>query len=115
MSNTRDLTMFYGRFFLNCGRFAVSPYTLTIDAFQTTAENQPRKTEDLVFGIGACLFLTFAVPVLPVFADITFAIAGFAMSCAIASMFVTYPIALICDALQPYQPEAAPPAYPMHP
>lgn len=97
MSATRSLTNFYGSFFLGCGQVAVSPYILTLNAFMSS---QP-KTEDLILGIGACIFFSTVVPILPEITSFTFAVATFAASLALASMFVSYPISILMDALNP--------------
>ncbi|MDR3502808.1 MAG: hypothetical protein P4L79_09515 [Legionella sp.] len=97
MSATRSLTNFYGSFFLGCAEVAVSPYSLTLNAFMGS---QP-KTEDLILGIGACVFFSTIVPILPEVTSFTFAVAAFAASLALASMFVTYPISILMDALNP--------------
>ncbi|KTD56942.1 hypothetical protein Lsai_1919 [Legionella sainthelensi] len=95
MSATKSLTRFYGSFFLKCGEVAIYPYLLTMGAF---IDSKP-KEEELILGIGVCLFLSTVVPILPAITSITFAIASFGISLALASMFVTYPVALISDAL----------------
>ena len=95
MTATRSLTKFYGSFFLGCAELAVCPYIYTMKAFMGT---QP-ETKDLVLGIGACIFFSTVVPVLPGIASLTFAIASFAASIALATMFVAYPLAVISDAL----------------
>lgn len=95
MSATRDITEFYGSFFTKCGIVAVSPYLLTLSAF---INSKPVKTEDLVLGAATCIFLSTVVPILPSITSITFTIALFAASLALASMFLAYPIALCIDA-----------------
>ena len=96
MSATRSLTGFYGSFFWGCADVAICPYTLTIKAFMDPS--QPR-TEDFILGVGACVFLSTLVPVLPAITSMTFAIASFAISLALASMFIAYPIAILADAI----------------
>lgn len=95
MSATRDLTKFYGSFFVKCGIVSISPYLLTLDAF---INSKPAKTEDLVLGAATCIFLSTVVPILPSITSITIAMALFAASLALASMFLAYPIALCIDA-----------------
>lgn len=95
MSATRDLSEFYGSFFTKCGLVAVSPYLLTLGAF---INSKPAKTEDLVLGVAACIFLSTVVPILPSITSLTFTLALFAASLALASMFLAYPIALCLDA-----------------
>lgn len=97
MTATRSLTKFYGSFFLGCGQVAASPYLLTLNAFM---DSQPKK-EDLILGIAACVFFSTVVPILPEVASFTFAVAAFAASLALATMFVTYPISILMDALNP--------------
>lgn len=97
MSATRSLTKFYGSFFLGCGELSISPYLLTLNAFM---RSQP-KEEDLILGIGACIFFSTIVPILPQVTAFTFAVASFAASMALASMFVTYPLAIFADAVTP--------------
>lgn len=60
---------------------------------------QQPNTLGLALGIGVCLFFSTAVPILPQMTSLTFAIAAFTMSLALASMFITYPYALVKDAL----------------
>lgn len=98
MSAVRSLTDFYASFFTKTALFAVSPYTLTVAAF---LDSRNPKSQDLLLGVAACVILSTVVPVLPWITSITFAIAGFAMSVALASMFIAYPVALIMDALEP--------------
>ncbi|CDZ77745.1 hypothetical protein BN59_02035 [Legionella massiliensis] len=98
MPAVRSLTEFYASFFTKTALFAVSPYTLTFAAF---LDSRNPKTEELLLGVAACVILSTVVPVLPWITSITFAIAGFAMSVALASMFIAYPVALIMDALEP--------------
>lgn len=95
-SAVRRATESYGSFFVGCAAFAISPYLLTLRAF---VNSKPAKTEDLVLGAATCLFLSTVVPILPTITSITFTIAAFAMSVALASMFLIYPIALLNDAL----------------
>lgn len=102
MSSTRSLTGFYGSFFWGCVEVAVCPYSLTIQAFMDSSE--PR-TEDFLLGVGACVFLSTLVPVLPSITTVTFAIASFAISLALASMFIAYPIAILADAIESSQNE----------
>ena len=101
MSATGSLTKFYGSFFLGCVDLAVCPYTFTLGAFLDP--NEP-KTEQLVLGVAACVVLSVVVPILPTITSITFAIAMFAASLALASMFIAYPIALLADALDSISP-----------
>ncbi|EHL31580.1 hypothetical protein [Legionella drancourtii] len=100
MSATRSAiskaTVSYGSFFVGCAAFAISPYLLTLRAF---VNSKPAKTEDLVLGAAACIFLSTVVPILPTITSITFTLAAFAMSVALASMFLIYPLALLNDAL----------------
>jgi hypothetical protein len=97
MSATLSLSRTYGSFFWGCTKFAVSPYTNTFMAIANDKNN-----EDLITNIIAATIvtsvLTFVVPVLPVFATVTFAMASVAMLLAVATMFATYPIAILADA-----------------
>jgi hypothetical protein len=106
MSKILSLNRKYGSFFMGCGKFAFSPYTNT---FMTIANPHKSKTDDeftelknvpanlaaatIVTGV-----LTFIFPVLPILTSITSFIAAMALLLAIASMCVTYPIALAADA-----------------
>jgi hypothetical protein len=99
MSALLKLSNKYGSFFWRCSKFAVSPYTNT---FMAIACNNGKKQDDsfdniipaaIIVGV-----LTFVVPVLPVLATFTFALASIAMLLAVATMFVSYPIALLADA-----------------
>jgi len=96
MSATKSLTQFYGSFFLKCGEIAICPYLYTMGAF---IDSKPAKPEDLILGVGVCLFLSTVVPILPAITSITFAIASFGISLGLASMFLTYPFALLSDAI----------------
>lgn len=96
MSKTSSLNQFYGSFFLKCGAFAVSPYLLILNAFM---DANP-KTEELVLGAAVCVVLSTVVPVLPAITSITFAIASFAASIGVVSMFLSYPIVLLADAFK---------------
>lgn len=97
MSVTKDLTMGYTSFFWGCGKFAISPYTAT---FFSIAQPSNRSQPDNINITAAILvtgILTFAIPILPALFAITSAIAMVAVSLAISSMFLLYPIALLCD------------------
>ena len=106
MSNTLLLGRSYGSFFWGCTKFAVSPYTHTFLAFAGNGRNT--KPEDCFANVAAATIitgiLTFVIPVLPALASITFALASVAMLLAVASMFVTYPLALIADGCNPTDP-----------
>ena len=95
MSSTLSLTRGYGSFFLGCAKFAVSPYTNTFMAIANDRDR--RELQNVAAAAIVCGILTFVVPVLPMIASFTFALASIAMSLAIASMFITYPIALLSD------------------
>ncbi|MBL7525109.1 hypothetical protein [Legionella bononiensis] len=96
MSATLSLSRGYGSFFWGCTKFAISPYTNT---FMAIAND---KDYDAVTNILAASvvtgILTFVIPVLPIFASFTFAIASLGMLLAVATMFVTYPVAVLADA-----------------
>jgi hypothetical protein len=100
MSATLSLSSTYGSFFWGCTKFAVSPYTKTFLAIASDEKEGNVITNSIAAGV-VCGILTFVIPVLPVFASVTFAIASVAMLLAVASMFVTYPIAVIADAISP--------------
>ncbi|WP_454782438.1 hypothetical protein [Legionella sp. WA2022007384] len=95
MSATKRLTNFYGSFFWNCTKLAISPYRLTIKAFLDSEHPDPN---DLALGIGACLVLSTIVPILPAISSVTIAIASIAAVLALATMFVTYPFTILSDA-----------------
>ncbi len=115
MSSTRSLTRGYGSFFLGCADLAVLPYTGTFMAIASGRDgdrlNLTCTGASMAMAIASgrldrtnvaaaaivCGILTFVVPVLPMIAKFTFAMASIAMSLAIASMFITYPIALLSD------------------
>lgn len=103
MSATLSLSSAYGSFFWGCTKFAVSPYTNT---FFGIANPKDARFKDIIPNVAAaaviCGVLTFVVPVLPVLASITFSLASIAMTLAVASMFVAYPLALIADAFTPH-------------
>lgn len=103
MSALLKLSQNYGSFFWECTKFAVSPYTNTFMAIANPDSNN--KDECMGNIVAASLIvgvLTFVVPVLPVLSLITFALASIAMLLAVASMFVTYPVAILTDACTPY-------------
>ncbi|KTD54773.1 hypothetical protein [Legionella quateirensis] len=96
MSATLSLSRGYGSFFWGCTKFAISPYTNTFMAIANDKDNDA-VTNILVASVVTGI-LTFVIPVLPVLASITFAMASVAMLLAVASMFVTYPLAVLADA-----------------
>ena len=99
MSATGELTNSYATFFNNSFLFAVSPYLVPFYAVATHGRNEQNPNilgASLVVGI-----LTFVVPVLPMLFSMTSALACVAISLAIASMFVLYPLALFNDYCDP--------------
>lgn len=103
MSKLLTLSSTYGSFFWGCTKFAVSPYTQTFKAIATSGNNND-SVELIANSVAAaviCGMFTFVVPVLPVLATFTFALASIAMLLAVATMFVTYPVALLADACTP--------------
>ena len=99
MSATLSLSRTYGSFFWGCTKFAVSPYTNTFLAIANDKKNPG--LENIVAAAIVTGILTFVVPILPVLASITFALASIAMLAAVASMFATYPVAVLADACIP--------------
>ncbi|HAT9398437.1 hypothetical protein [Legionella pneumophila] len=100
MSLTLSLGQKYGSFFWGCTKFAISPYTNTFLSIVKSKEVE--ETDCLSKALAAsivCGILTFVVPVLPVLCAFTFTLSSIAMLLAVASMFVTYPIAILGDAL----------------
>lgn len=99
MSFTYELSKGYGSFFLGCTQFAVSPYTKTFMAI--AQPNQCNNGDELIANALAATvivgILTFSIPVLPAIASVTFALSSIAMLTAVASMFVTYPAAILAD------------------
>ncbi len=95
MSATKSLTHFYGSFFGKCAQVAIYPYLVTMGAFMDSNPDE----DDLILGLGVCLFLSTVVPILPALTSFTFALASFGACLAIASMFIAYPVALLSDAL----------------
>ena len=95
MSATKEVTIQYGRFFINCGRFAISPYTRV---FFGVASDGRGHYPDIIPAALIVGFLTFAIPLLPALFAVTSALAAVAVSLAIASMFILYPCALVMDA-----------------
>ncbi len=99
MSSILSLSQGYGSFFWGCTKFAVSPY---INTFSATAKSCEKDGNDpftsLIAASVVTGLLTFVVPILPVLATFTFALASIAMLLAVASMFVTYPFAALADA-----------------
>lgn len=96
MSATRTLTNGYVGFFINCGSFAVSPYTYT---FKAMAMDERGNYTDIAPAFLTVAILTFAVPILPALCSMTTALASVAVSLAVASMFILYPFALCIDTL----------------
>lgn len=105
MPAVRSLTRFYGSFFLSCASFSVCPYLMTAGAF---IDSDHPKTEELLLGVGVCIFLSTVVPILPAITSVTFALAAFAASLALASMFIAFPLALLSDALDSCSDEPQP-------
>lgn len=97
MSATLSLSRSYGSFFWGCTKFALSPYTNTFMAIANDHNNEDPITNILAATIVTGV-LTFVIPVLPVFATVTFAMASVAMLLAVATMFATYPLAVLTDA-----------------
>lgn len=98
MSVTRSLTQGYGSFFWGCAKFAVSPYTHTFMAI--AREEKGRDPNHLTHATEAaivCGILTFVVPILPVITSFTCMLASIAISLAVATMFLTYPVGLLVD------------------
>lgn len=104
----QKLNKTYGRFWNDCAKLSVSPYTRVYNAIIDNFENQ-ENDEDvgdisaLVGNIMAFLgtgFLTI-VPVLPLMTAITLAAAILEVIVSMISMVVTYPIALTKDLLSP--------------
>ena len=99
MSKILSLSESYGSFFWNCTKFAIYPYTNTFMAMVKNAEKDGNDScSSLIAASIVTGVLTFVVPILPVFASFTFALASIAMLLAVVSMFVTYPIAILADA-----------------
>ena len=94
---TDNLTKFYGGFFIKAFDLALSPYMLTLSAFAKDRRNMG--VEEFACGVAACVALTVVVPVLPEITSLTFFIAGIGMGFALASMFFSYPVAWLCDAI----------------
>lgn len=96
MSSIVGLTRGYGRFFVDCAKFAVCPYTNT---FMSIAEDKRGSNTGNVALAGlVCGLLTFAVPVLPIVTSFTATFAAIAMCLAAVSMCFTYPLAWLNDA-----------------
>ncbi|RUR18541.1 hypothetical protein ELY21_07530 [Legionella sp. km535] len=96
MSATLSLSSSYGSFFWGCTKFALSPYTNTFMAIANDKNNDP--FVNIVAASVVTSILTFVIPILPVLASVTFAIASVAILLAVATMFVTYPVAVLADA-----------------
>lgn len=100
MSLILSLGQKYGSFFWGCTKFAFSPYTNTFLSIVNSkeTENEDCLSKTLAASV-VCGILTFVVPVLPVLCAFTFTLSSVAMLLAVASMFVTYPVAIVGDAL----------------
>ena len=108
MSQTLSLNRRYGSFFWECTKFAASPYTKTFMSIAGINDrNENARFENITAAAIICGVLTFVVPVLPTIASFTTSLASIAILLAVASMFVTYPVALVmdaCDLSNPLQP-----------
>lgn len=102
MSKILSLSGAYGSFFWKCTKFAISPYTNTFMSIASSGDRDEEMLPNIAAAALVVGVLTFVVPVLPVLATFTFALASIAMLLAVASMFVTYPVALLADAFTPY-------------
>lgn len=102
MSATLRLTRRYGTFFVGCTQFATAPYTNT---FCAIAGDDYGSTQGSMIAAGVvCGLLTFTVPILPVATVFTATLAAIAVSLAVASMFIAYPLAVLSDSLDtPWQ------------
>lgn len=102
MSHIVSLTKGYGSFFWNCTKFSIYPYTKTFSAIAGTC-NENDGEKDSCTGVGiiaaavVCGILTFVVPILPALTAATFALSSIGVLLAVASMFATYPIAILTD------------------
>ncbi|MFT4059958.1 MAG: hypothetical protein QM652_10470 [Legionella sp.] len=96
--HTNELTKFYGRFFWGCGKVAIAPYKTVLTGGR---DFKNCTAEDLFAGAVACVVLSTVVPILPALTSITWAVAFVAASLALASMFITYPTAILLDAFEP--------------
>lgn len=95
MSKTLSLSAGYGSFFWGCTKFAISPYTTT---FMAIAKDGNDVLMNLIAASVVTGILTFVVPILPALTSFTFSLASVAMLLGVASMFVTYPLAVLADA-----------------
>ena len=93
---TAGVTKFYGNFFIGALDFAILPYSLTLCAFAKNRNHMD--PAEFAMGVAACVALSTLVPILPELTSFTIAIACFATSLALASMFLSYPLALLIDA-----------------
>lgn len=98
MSNTGKLTRAYGSFFSGCTQFAFLPYTQT---FKSVAESRDDEYGHIPAALLVTGFLSFIVPVLPALTAFTSFLAVTGLLLAAASMFLTYPIALVTDMCSP--------------
>lgn len=96
MSSIRSLTNFYGSFFSGCAELSIAPYLFTLNRCKGVTRN---RGDDFILGVAACVFFSTVVPILPELTSITMAIALFAALLALATMFVSYPVALCLDAM----------------
>lgn len=86
----------YGSFFWGCTKFAFSPYISTFKWIANDDQN-PNHCNAMVDAAAVTALFTFVVPILPALSSITFALASIAMLLATASMFITYPVAILTD------------------
>ncbi|MDI1351684.1 MAG: hypothetical protein PSV35_02780 [bacterium] len=98
MSSILSLSRGYGSFFVGCTKFAVSPYTNTFMSIALARDQQGREDlRNVAAAAIVCGVLTFVIPILPAITSVTVALATIAMALAVATMFLTYPIALLAD------------------
>ena len=103
-SYSLDVSRIYAHFFWKCAEFALSPYIMMFNVIAAPDENGGE--ENVAAAAVIVGLLTFVVPVLPMLASFTIPLASIAMSLAIASMFIVYPIALIFDVCSGLSPSS---------
>ncbi len=102
MSQLSNISEKYINFYTKCGLFAVSPYYLLIKGIVKETDLQsPQFIKEALTASVVCSLLSFIVPVLPLLTSLTMTLASFVATVAVMTMFISYPIALIQDCVEP--------------
>lgn len=91
MSTLNELATTYNEIFNFCGYLALSPCLETYKFF-AGADHQ-----NLFLGVGACVFFSTFVPILPEVMSFTFAAASFLVALSLVVGIVAFPLAILID------------------